>query len=346
MRRARRSLALRGATVVPTGQRRRSLHRICPPCPRETGGRTRRRSPPSRPPRTTSVPKGGRSRPGWRRSDDFTRRATGTIQATPPRGDRAEQPAGRVAPQGRPRRGRPETGDPQEERPRPGHRGRDRPPDGLLPPRREAAGDQRRRAPPRGLPAAPGVRREGSARGAAPGPLFGVRGGSPRAGRGGPGAGPVARRAAVPDRRRDQRLVGHRDDHGLPADGTRGDRYDDGGGPPGRGTGPGRAGPLRRGRQGAVPRRGLPSPVPGAGQRVGDDRYPRMPEAGAAARVAYIEPGQEGLSGFGSGPPGPAAAERRGLGSPRHSPARAVGRNDTCPCGSGKKFKRCCGNRQ
>ena len=40
---------------------------------------------------------------------------------------------------------------------------------------------------------------------------------------------------------------------------------------------------------------------------------------GAAERVEYVEPGQ--------------------------LPARRIGRNDPCPCGSGKKFKRCCGAR-
>ncbi|MBN2579118.1 MAG: SEC-C domain-containing protein [Pirellulales bacterium] len=31
--------------------------------------------------------------------------------------------------------------------------------------------------------------------------------------------------------------------------------------------------------------------------------------------------------------------------SPRKHHMRRVGRNDPCPCGSGKKFKRCCGAR-
>ena len=30
------------------------------------------------------------------------------------------------------------------------------------------------------------------------------------------------------------------------------------------------------------------------------------------------------------------------LGTPAHNPLRNVGRNDPCPCGSGKKFKKCC----
>jgi hypothetical protein len=32
------------------------------------------------------------------------------------------------------------------------------------------------------------------------------------------------------------------------------------------------------------------------------------------------------------------------LGTPHHEPLRKVGRNDSCPCGSGKKFKKCCLN--
>ena len=30
------------------------------------------------------------------------------------------------------------------------------------------------------------------------------------------------------------------------------------------------------------------------------------------------------------------------LGEPYQNPFRGVGRNDPCPCGSGKKFKKCC----
>ena len=29
--------------------------------------------------------------------------------------------------------------------------------------------------------------------------------------------------------------------------------------------------------------------------------------------------------------------------APAHNPMRDVGRNDPCPCGSGKKYKKCCG---
>jgi uncharacterized protein YecA (UPF0149 family) len=31
---------------------------------------------------------------------------------------------------------------------------------------------------------------------------------------------------------------------------------------------------------------------------------------------------------------------------PAANPFKGVGRNDPCPCGSGKKFKRCCLERQ
>ncbi|MDB5308199.1 MAG: hypothetical protein JWO38_2401 [Gemmataceae bacterium] len=50
---------------------------------------------------------------------------------------------------------------------------------------------------------------------------------------------------------------------------------------------------------------------------------------GAAERIRYVEPGGGSHPGHG----------------PHLPPARPVGRNDPCPCGSGKKFKRCCGAR-
>lgn len=49
---------------------------------------------------------------------------------------------------------------------------------------------------------------------------------------------------------------------------------------------------------------------------------------GAAERIAYVEPGRGG---------GPGVAPKA------LPPARSIGRNDPCPCGSGRKFKRCCG---
>ena len=54
-------------------------------------------------------------------------------------------------------------------------------------------------------------------------------------------------------------------------------------------------------------------------------------QQGAAARIKYIEPR------LGSG---------RSRGSAAPPPARRVGRNERCPCGSGRKFKHCCGARR
>jgi hypothetical protein len=52
-------------------------------------------------------------------------------------------------------------------------------------------------------------------------------------------------------------------------------------------------------------------------------------QRGAAEHIAYLDPGQA------PPPPGRAAP-----------PAGRIGRNDPCPCGSGKKFKQCCGARR
>jgi hypothetical protein len=54
-------------------------------------------------------------------------------------------------------------------------------------------------------------------------------------------------------------------------------------------------------------------------------------ERGAADRIGYVDPGQ--------------MAERSNAPADRGRGAIA-GRNDPCPCGSGKKFKRCCGTRR
>jgi len=52
---------------------------------------------------------------------------------------------------------------------------------------------------------------------------------------------------------------------------------------------------------------------------------------GAAKRIEYLDPGQ--LSSRNPVPQALPSAQR-------------IGRNDPCPCGSGKKFKRCCGARE
>lgn len=54
---------------------------------------------------------------------------------------------------------------------------------------------------------------------------------------------------------------------------------------------------------------------------------------GAAEHIQYVGPGARSARGRA---PAPAAL----------AAARPVGRNSPCPCGSGKKFKRCCGSRR
>ena len=52
------------------------------------------------------------------------------------------------------------------------------------------------------------------------------------------------------------------------------------------------------------------------------------------------------VSAFGSGGSEPASDGNAIAGRPRpvvSNPTTDVGRNDPCPCGSGKKYKKCCG---
>ncbi len=62
-------------------------------------------------------------------------------------------------------------------------------------------------------------------------------------------------------------------------------------------------------------------------------------------REAVAEPTSEGFGG-GAKRPVSGSAQQTGIVSPTGTPHRAgpkVGRNDPCPCGSGKKYKKCCG---
>jgi uncharacterized protein len=71
-----------------------------------------------------------------------------------------------------------------------------------------------------------------------------------------------------------------------------------------------------------------------------------------AERMGYIEDVVVALENFSEGDDaddnlfddeGEAAwPSRPELGVPTHNPYRDIGRNDPCPCGSGKKFKKCC----
>jgi hypothetical protein len=58
--------------------------------------------------------------------------------------------------------------------------------------------------------------------------------------------------------------------------------------------------------------------------------------AGAAEHIYYEEPGSAGGRGRAPVSTRPAVP----------TPPRRIGRNDPCPCGSGRKFKHCCGGRR
>ena len=60
----------------------------------------------------------------------------------------------------------------------------------------------------------------------------------------------------------------------------------------------------------------------------------RPAAAGVAARASALA---------GQGTAVSAVAERHGGRSAAGSGKQKIGRNDPCPCGSGKKYKRCCG---
>lgn len=72
------------------------------------------------------------------------------------------------------------------------------------------------------------------------------------------------------------------------------------------------------------------------------ERLQRMSEKPAAAEPRKIPqrrpaPGPTRLPGFEATPAIPTTAE-----DTPPAPGKKVGRNDPCPCGSGKKYKKCC----
>ena len=71
------------------------------------------------------------------------------------------------------------------------------------------------------------------------------------------------------------------------------------------------------------------------------------PMRAAAGGMARGLPGSSGAAPIPARPPGAGSAGPRRAGTENRSPyvrgGRKVGRNELCPCGSGKKFKQCCG---
>ncbi|MEE8155117.1 MAG: SEC-C metal-binding domain-containing protein, partial [Phycisphaerales bacterium] len=89
------------------------------------------------------------------------------------------------------------------------------------------------------------------------------------------------------------------------------------------------------------PPQGVAVPA-GAGGPVRRPAQPAIAAAAAAATAAGTAAQRRDLEAAGrAGAPGGAARKRQPM---RRSPT-VVGRNEPCPCGSGKKYKRCCGKR-
>ena len=63
---------------------------------------------------------------------------------------------------------------------------------------------------------------------------------------------------------------------------------------------------------------------------------------GEGNRAAPMSAGEEGCLGFDRGVGIARAETPHGKGVTVRREGKKVGRNDPCPCGSGKKYKRCC----
>ena len=91
----------------------------------------------------------------------------------------------------------------------------------------------------------------------------------------------------------------------------------------------------------AAPPQGVPVPS-GPGGPVRRPAQPAIAAAAAAATAAGTATQRRDLvSASRAGTPGGGARKRQ----PMRRSAPAIGRNEPCPCGSGKKYKRCCGQR-
>jgi len=75
-------------------------------------------------------------------------------------------------------------------------------------------------------------------------------------------------------------------------------------------------------------------------------RDERRKESGRSIVASHQETAGMGIASASSGAhePNPnAEASKRGKAQPFKRTDKKVGRNDPCPCGSGKKYKKCCG---
>ena len=68
-----------------------------------------------------------------------------------------------------------------------------------------------------------------------------------------------------------------------------------------------------------------------------------MPRQQEIKREAVAKATREGFAGGDSQPVRSGSSSQSGIVSPDGKTIKKVGRNDPCPCGSGKKYKKCCG---
>ncbi len=72
--------------------------------------------------------------------------------------------------------------------------------------------------------------------------------------------------------------------------------------------------------------------------------YAFAPSVMESSNIVVTAPSKEGASGLGEGQIAREAQKRQeSQGKVYNQEGKKVGRNDPCPCGSGKKYKKCCG---
>ena len=82
--------------------------------------------------------------------------------------------------------------------------------------------------------------------------------------------------------------------------------------------------------------------------KLGTDKRPIIAHVHSDEKARYVaekcaEHGWHYIIGFEPDKPEDISDLEKMLNPPKPSVSKKVGRNEPCPCGSGKKFKKCCG---
>jgi SWIM/SEC-C metal-binding protein len=82
--------------------------------------------------------------------------------------------------------------------------------------------------------------------------------------------------------------------------------------------------------------------------KLGTEKRPIIVRVHSEARASYVAEtcarhGWHYIIGFESDKPEDISDLERMLNPPESATSNKIGRNEPCPCGSGKKFKKCCG---